>query len=284
MVEDLQLHSPMVFVEPDSDDGEESEGRQVQIVLDEADPNTPARFEIYSRGPGEDGWTQHAEGFASAGAAPPDASDRVDLDDLKSRLESKDVSEFYRSRASTGVELGAPFRSLRALWAAEGEAVGELSLPEAVDLDGVEVHPLLLDGCFQVMAEARSMATSEDGVAYLPFGWESLWLKGPLPDQVVCHARLREAEEEVVGIPEVLTGDLVFCDRRGAVLGAPRLGPHELEAGGGELLHRLAVVEAKHDSPVPGDAHAPKFGQVTLESMQSPSRVATHAIGSVRLR
>ena len=219
MVEDLQLHSPMVFAEPDSDDGEETEGRRVQIVIDEADPNAPARFEIYSRGPGEDGWTQHAEGLANAEAVRPDATDRVDLDELKSRLDSKDVSEFYRSRASTGVELGPPFRTLRALWAAEGEAMGELSLPEVVDLDGVEVHPLLLDGCFQVMAEARSMATSEDGVAYLPFGWESLWLNGPLPDQLVCHARLREAEEEVVGIPEVLTGDLVFCDRRGAVLG-----------------------------------------------------------------
>ncbi|MYG93533.1 MAG: SDR family NAD(P)-dependent oxidoreductase [Acidimicrobiia bacterium] len=219
VVEEFQLHSPMVFAAPDADKGEEFEGRQVQFVIDEADPNAPARFEIYSRGSGEDGWTKHAEGLAHAGAAPPDASDRVDLDNLKVGLEPKDVSDFYRSRTSTGVELGSPFRTLRALWGAEGEAVGELSLPEAVDLDGVEVHPLLLDGCFQVMTEARSMATSEDEVAYLPFGWERLWLNGPLPDRLVCHARLREAEEEVVGIPEVLTGDLEFYDRRGALLG-----------------------------------------------------------------
>ena len=219
VVEEFQLHSPMVFGAPDADEGEESEGRQVQFVIDEADPNAPARFEIYSRGSGEDGWTQHAEGLAHTNAGRPEGADRIDLEGLKAELASKDVSEFYRSRTSTGVELGAPFRTLRALWAAGGEAVGELSLPETIDGGGIEIHPLLLDGCFQVMAEARSMASSEDGVAYLPFGWERLWLTGPLPDQVVCHARLREAEEEVVGIPEVLTGDLAFYDRRGAVLG-----------------------------------------------------------------
>ena len=219
MVEELQLHSPMVFGQPDSDDGEESEGRQVQFVIDEADPNAPARFEIYSRGSGEDGWTLHAEGLAHTESGRPERSDRVDLEGLKAGLEAKDVAEFYRSRTSTGVELGAPFRTLRGLWAADGKAVGELSLPEGVDRGGIEIHPLLLDGCFQVMAEARSMASTEDGVAYLPFGWERLWIAGPLPDQVVCRARLREAEEEVVGIPEVLTGDLEFYDRRGTVLG-----------------------------------------------------------------
>ncbi|MDE0578332.1 MAG: SDR family NAD(P)-dependent oxidoreductase, partial [bacterium] len=219
MVDELQLHSPMVFGEPGSDDGEESEGRQVQFVIDNADPNESARFEIYSRGLGEDGWTLHAEGLAHTEAGQPESADRVDIDGLKAGLEPKDVSEFYRSRTSTGVELGAPFRTLRGLWASEGEAVGELSLPEAVDQGGIEIHPLLLDGCFQVMAEARSMASSDDGVAYLPFGWERLWLAGPLPEQVVCHARLREAEEDVVGTPEVLTGDLEFYDRRGAVLG-----------------------------------------------------------------
>ena len=219
MVEELQLHSPMVFSAPDSDNGDEHEGRQVQFVLDAADPLGSARFEIYSRGPQEDRWTLHAEGQASSDSARPDVLDRVDLDSLKAELEPKDVSEFYRSRTSTGIDLGAPFRTLRGLWASDGEAIGELSLPEAVDEGSIEAHPLLLDGCFQVMAEARSVVGVEDGVAYLPFGWERLWLSGPLPEQMVCHARLREPEEITGGPPEILTGDLVFCDRQGAVFG-----------------------------------------------------------------
>ena len=108
MVEEFQLHSPMVFGAPDADEGEESEGRQVQFVIDEADPNAPARFEIYSRGSGEDGWTLHAEGLAHTEAGRPEAADRVDLNSLKAGLAPKEVAEFYRSRTSTGVELGAP--------------------------------------------------------------------------------------------------------------------------------------------------------------------------------
>ncbi len=219
VIDDLQLLSPMVFSESDSDDGPVSEGRQVQFVLDEAEPKVPTRFEIYSRGPGEDGWTLHAEGLAHTEAGRPDAAGSVDLEGLKAGLEPKNVAEFYRSRLSTGVELGTPFRTLRALWSTEGEALGELSLPESIDRGGIEAHPLLLDGCFQVMAEARSGAGTEDGVAYMPFALERLWLSGPLPDQFICHARLRKAAESTVGTPEVLTGDLVFCDQRGTVLG-----------------------------------------------------------------
>ena len=220
VVEDLQLHSPMIFSEPDSDDDGDSEGRRVQMVLDGAEPKAPSQFEIFSRGGGEDGWTLHAEGRATLEADRADGAQAVDLDRLRADLESKGVSEFYGSRADTGIDLGARFRTLRGLWAAEGEAFGELALSETVDPGNLEVHPLLLDGCFQVMAEARCAAGAEDGVAYLPLAWDRLWLTGPLPQQLFCHARLREAEGEAEEqTQEVLTGDLLFYDRRGAAIG-----------------------------------------------------------------
>ena len=120
-----------------------------------------------------------------------------------------------------------------------------------------------LDGCFQVMAEARSGAVGDDGVAYLPFGWERLWLTGPLPDQMVCHARLRddfEAEPEEGRAREILTGDLVFCDQNGAVVGglsgysvkrATRAAL--LSASGG--LHDL-LYESRLAGPPPGAGDA----------------------------
>ena len=223
VVEDLQLHSPMIFSEPDSDDDGQSEGRRVQLVLDGAEPKAPSQFEIFSRGGSEDGWTLHAEGRATLEADRADDAEAVDLDGLRAGLESKDVSEFYGSRAGTGIDLGARFRTLRGLWAAEGEALGEVALPETVDGGSLEAHPLLLDGCFQVMAEARCAAGAEDGMAYLPLAWDRLWLIGPLPQQLFCHARLREAdgeaEEAEEQTQEVLTGDLLFYDRRGAAIG-----------------------------------------------------------------
>jgi len=289
MVEDLQLHSPMVFPEPGADDGEGSEGRQVKFILDEADPKAPVRFEIYSRGTGDNGWTLHAEGLAHTEAAGPEAADRVNLDGLKAGLEPKDISQFYRTRASMGVELGTPFRTLRGLWAAKGEAVGELSLPASIDRSGNEAHPLLLDGCFQVMAEARSVTSLEEGVAYLPFGWERLWLTGPLPDQLVCRARLREAEEEVVGIPEVLTGDLEFYDRRGAVLGglsgytvkrATRAALLSTAGGLDDLLYEIVWRDRPLAPGIQSAEFLPRPTAVAVGSEQFSEYLAAEGVGA----
>ena len=55
----------------------------------------------------------------------------------------------------------------------------------------IDVHPLLLDACFQVVAGARG-ASEDDTAAYMPFGWERLWLNGPLPERLVCRAQMRD--------------------------------------------------------------------------------------------
>ena len=93
-----------------------------------------------------------------------------------------------------------------------------------MDSSGAELHPLLLDGCFQVMAAARRASGDEDSTPYLPFGWERLRLHGPLPDQLICHARLRErggpgADGEATAPREVIAADLCFYASDGTELG-----------------------------------------------------------------
>ena len=60
----------------------------------------------------------------------------------------------------------------------------------------------------------------------MPFAWERLWLNGPLPERLVCHARLRRETPETAGTesesasaPETLTGDLWFYSTGGVPLG-----------------------------------------------------------------
>ena len=209
-VEDLQLHSPMIFDDPDPQDAGEARGRQVQLVLDHADAGAPRRFEIFSRSDGEDGWTQHAQGTVSSGTGPSVSAERIELEGLKADLTAVDLNEFYRARAEAGVDLGPSFQTLRSLWARDGEALGEVALPDGVDRGGAELHPLLLDGCFQVMAAARRASGDEDGSPYLPFGWERLRLDGPLGDRLVCHAVLRESGGETDGPREVISADVRF--------------------------------------------------------------------------
>ncbi len=248
VVEEMQLHNPLVFDEDEDEGGDETgaEGRTLQVVLDAPDPAAPRAVQIYSRGR-EGVWTVHVEGRLAAGVSDPEDSDRVDIESLKADLSPVEVADYYRHRANTGVDLGPSFRTLGRAWSGPGEAVAEVSLPEAMAGHGLDVHPLVLDGCFQAVGVARNVSGTEGGATYLPFGWERLWLAGPLPDRVVCHVRLseasREAEAEGGEPAEVLSGELRIYDPDGAPLG--RLSGYTVKRATRQAL--LSAVEGIKD-------------------------------------
>ena len=221
-LEDLQLHSPLVFSDKESGDGESEQARRVQVVLDDEDEGPSRRVQIYSRGP-EKEWTMHVEGRVSSGAPVPEAGDRADLDSLKARLSPADLPAYYRAKVATGIDLGPSFRTLGTVWSGPGEALGEVVLPEAAGRNDLDIHPLLLDGCFQVVGVARNMTGAPGEATYLPFGWERLWLTRRVPDRLFCHVIMSEAsrtaESESGERPEVLSGELRLYDPNGVLLG-----------------------------------------------------------------
>ncbi len=221
VLEDMQLHNPLIFSERDGGEA----GRKLQVLLDPAGETPSRRVRILSRAEDGEGWTLHAEARVAPGAGVPGAEPRVDLDRLKAGLSPEDVPAFYRAKAEVGIGLGPAFQTLKGVWSRTGEAVGEVALPKALEGSGLDVHPLLLDGCFQVMAAARGPAGAEGGTTYLPFGWDRLWLKGALPDRLVCHVRMREApsgadpDSDGAGPREVLSGELRIYDPDGDLVG-----------------------------------------------------------------
>ena len=226
VLEDCQLHSPMIC--PAEDPGEEGGegGRKLQIVFDGSGKASSARrFEVFSRSEGEDGWTLHLEGRMAPGGREPPAAERLDLEDLKTRLTRGDVVSLYRNKVSTRVVLGPSFRPLKDIWSGPGEAVAEVSLPDCLDGSGLDLHPILLDGCFQSVLAARDQARVAGKSTYMPFGWDRLWLAGPPPERVFCHVRMREAaggglpEETGDDSPEVVKADLQILAPDGAPLG-----------------------------------------------------------------
>ena len=239
VVEDFQLHNAMVFEEGD---GNDEEGRKMQVVLDTSEQASSREVQIFSKG-SEGEWTVHVEGRVSSGVPLPEAGERVDLESLKASLSPVDVSGYYRHRASTGVDLGPFFRTLGNVWSHPGEALGEVSLPETLTRHGLDIHPLVLDGCFQVVGTARNLEGPGGETTYLPFGWERLWLTGPLPDRVVCHVRLSEASQETDEPPEVLSGELNIYDLNGVPLGG--LSGYTVKRATQEAL--LSAVEGVKD-------------------------------------
>ena len=223
VVEEMQLHNPLIF--SGENESDQDAGRKVQALVLDAATEPARRVQLFSKSAQEDGWTLHAECQLPVGSRLPGPSASVVIEELKASLSPLDTPAFYRAKASVGISLGPPFRTLRAVWSRLGEALGEITLPEGIPQGGLPAHPLLLDGCFQVMGAARSPGSTEDDITYLPFGWERLWLTDQLPKRFFCHVRMKEnswsklTASSADGAPEVFAGDCRLYDPNGALLG-----------------------------------------------------------------
>jgi len=144
-LEDMQLHNPLVFPESKADGGADEAGRKLQVALDPPEAGTPRRVQVFSKG-SEGEWTLHLEGRISPNPGPPEAGGRADLEALKTALAPGDVGAYYRARSATGIDLGPSFRTLERVWCRPGEALAEVSFPEGLGRNELEIHPLVLDG------------------------------------------------------------------------------------------------------------------------------------------
>ena len=217
---DMRFHVPLVLPEGSEEGGEP--GRTVQVVLGAGDGSRQRSVEVYSSGEDESEWTLHAEVWAGVEAS--EAGGGADLEALKEGLWERDMAGFYRACADAGVEYGPSFRTVRALWSGSGKVVGEVSLSAELSEPGVSAHPVLLDGCLQLLMQAMKERAEEGGdgeggavPSYLPFGWERLWLSGALPERVTCRARLRESGSGAAA--EVLSADLWLYGEDGTEVG-----------------------------------------------------------------
>ena len=226
LVEDFSMQNALVFPDEDAEDGAADTGRRVQVLLDDDEAGAARRVRILSRGEGEDGWTLHAEGRLPANPAGPlQAASSLDIEGLKAALSPVDLAAYYRAKAAVGIDLGPSFRTVDGLWARPGEAIAEVALPAGLERTPLDVHPLVLDGCFQVFGAARNPDGGEEGVTYLPFAWERLWLKDRLPERLVCHVQVRQGPQGETAdaasdeVPEVHAADLRLYDRDGTLVG-----------------------------------------------------------------
>ena len=77
---------------------------------------------------------------------------------------------FYQGFERRGLDFGTAFRSLRQLWRGDGQALGEVELEPGLRAEASAwgMHPVLLDGCLQVLSAA--LADDADDQLYLPVG------------------------------------------------------------------------------------------------------------------
>lgn len=140
----------------------------VQLVV--SDHGTT--FEISSRNQNGD-WTQHAWGrFRSKAVDPVDKSFiQEEVQNRGARTSTRD--QVYETLHGIGLEYGPAFQTIEHLWHLPGEALGKLQLSDQLANGHAQyqLHPALLDACFQVPLGAVSIPeepAENSSLLYLP--------------------------------------------------------------------------------------------------------------------
>ena len=192
--------------------------RSLQVLVGVPEGEGSRLVEVYSRGVGEEVWVRHAEGRVGVGSAEGEGGAALDIDALKAGLDPVPAGSLYEAMGEVGIGYGPRFRVVGSVWSGAGEALVEVVLSAGVESGDAAAPVMALDGCFQGLAAATGGGGS--GGTWLPFGWERLWLSGPLPGRLLCHVRLLEGEGESVS--DVRTAELGLYGEDGACIGGVR--------------------------------------------------------------
>ena len=191
--------------------------RTVQVIVAPAGAG-PASFRVFSRDPGGEGqperWRLHAGGqLRPAAAGAPASAESAEAARRRCPNEIA-VPDHYARLRGAGIEYGAGFQGITALWKGEGEAVGRIRLPEAASADARRylLHPALSDACLQVVAAAMDGELGSS--ALLPVGVARLSFEGRPAAAVWSHARIRP---RTAG-GETLVADVRVWDEAGGTL------------------------------------------------------------------
>ncbi|RFD27126.1 polyketide synthase [Mycobacterium uberis] len=161
VIEELVLAAPLVL--------HPGAGVRVQVIVADIDESGHRAVSVYSRGDQADGgWLLNAEGMlgADAAAAPADLSVWP-----PEGVESVDISDAYSQLAERGYAYGPAFQGLVAIWRRESELFVEVAAPAGVTVDGMGMHPAVLDAVLHALGLVIETTETK-----LPFCWRGVSL------------------------------------------------------------------------------------------------------------
>ncbi len=170
-------------------------------------------FEIHSQ-VGDSDWSLHCEGTVCA--VEEKKASFVEIEQIKDRLgEVRSPATHYENCDRAGLSYSGPFRSLENIWHTAGEALGQVEIAAEIicDLSAYQIHPAVLDACFQCVLAALPKAND---AAYVPIGVESIRCHRPLINNrfVWSHILLRPVKGDAVTV----TADVQILDESGQAI------------------------------------------------------------------
>ncbi|MEO1682708.1 MAG: SDR family NAD(P)-dependent oxidoreductase [Cyanobacteria bacterium J06631_12] len=187
--------------------------------------------------PSQEKWRCHAQGKVQTVESTLPAP--VDLETCRANFLQQIPAESYYARLhKRGLEYGEDFQAIQQLWAAPYQALGEISLPATVveKSDRYQLHPVLLDASFQVLAAAIGESAHQD--IYLPAGIDRLQLYGPVSQKLWAVGTIRKTVEAQA---RQLTADVKLLSPTGALIA--QINGLKLNCTSRDLLMRVLQPE-----------------------------------------
>jgi myxalamid-type polyketide synthase MxaE and MxaD len=187
--------------------------RRVQVALRD-DDGERALFEVSTRDEESRTWTRHARGTLRDVAA-----DLHDGWESPQRVQERcatvrEGAAHYARMEARQIHYGPSFQGVERLWMGEAEVLGRVQLPEAAgDASPYQLHPAMLDACFQVAAALFGVGAPD--TTFVPVEIERFRVHQRLPRAAWVRAWLADPARESAAFPSV---DLSIVDDEGQPL------------------------------------------------------------------
>ncbi|WP_309728783.1 polyketide synthase dehydratase domain-containing protein, partial [Chamaesiphon sp. OTE_75_metabat_556] len=159
-------------------------------------------------------WTLHVRGKLLAGDKDTQP-ETTDLATLKANYTQQiSPQDFYQDFKDRGIDYGSSFQAVRQLWRNGEKALGQIQLPEILVTESTkyQLHPVLLDASFQVLAAALDLTENRD--IYLPIAIERLKFYRTVPHQLWTEVEIGKPTAH----PQTLTGEIRLLNEQGLVV------------------------------------------------------------------
>ena len=163
-------------------------------------------------------WAVHATGKISSTNVERSHHFLEIIKEIKSRCSEKiESTEIYQNLWDRQVQLRESFRWIDQVWLGEGEILCQMKVPEKV-LDALkyQIHPALIDSCFQSVAALNLSLSGDKNETFVPFSIDKFtFYQRPENGSLWCYTRgLKEGSSE----EKLLKAEIQLFDQSGKLV------------------------------------------------------------------
>jgi acyl transferase domain-containing protein/acyl-CoA synthetase (AMP-forming)/AMP-acid ligase II/NADPH:quinone reductase-like Zn-dependent oxidoreductase/acyl carrier protein len=155
-------------------------------------------------------WTTHLSGtLAAIPAEELNEISRLNLSEQQALIgDHVKVDSIYDACAASGLDYGAQFRALSQVWRTDNEALARLQLPAELKSHQYQLHPVLIDACFQLIA---AVTTPSPQHTFVPARIEQVRFHDGQVRGGWGHARVQKHDSEA----DAITADVTLIAEDG---------------------------------------------------------------------